>query len=152
MTASFADLWPDEIAIDVLAPVALLRMQATALNRRMKGILDAEVKSCIVAKSMPVRLADPFGKYDSEKPSRQQHSLILKAPILKHEEVVVAVFHHELWLYPVCFDDNRIAYTQEELIEQLRKVLQSKETLATLNSLIARSNEAKGTYAVFGQE
>ena len=45
MPTSELDLWPDQISVDVVSPLALLRIQATALKRKTKGILDARVDS-----------------------------------------------------------------------------------------------------------
>ena len=138
------DLWPDEIAVDVRSPAALLHMQVDFLKRKTNGILEAEVVTAIVSKSFTAPLADPYAGTEMEKQPFKEHSLILKLPSLGHKECVVCVFHHDKRPYPVHFDEGgRVAHSQNEFVDLLRKQLQSKETVAMMQSMIARSNEAR---------
>jgi hypothetical protein len=43
MSASIPDLWPEDIAVDSVTPLAILNAQATKLAEKTKGLLEAEV-------------------------------------------------------------------------------------------------------------
>ncbi len=44
MANAIPDLWPDEIAeLDVLTPVAILRVQAGQLRQKTRGLVEADV-------------------------------------------------------------------------------------------------------------
>src|SRR4051794_36125765 len=43
MASTIPDLWPDDITVDVVPPLAILRSQAGLLGVKTKGILRAEV-------------------------------------------------------------------------------------------------------------
>ena len=43
MSAAVTSLWPDDIKVDVLPPLAILRYQAAKLSKLTEGILEADV-------------------------------------------------------------------------------------------------------------
>ena len=42
MTTTIPDLWPEEISVEVLTPLAILRYQAERFRDRTKGLLKAK--------------------------------------------------------------------------------------------------------------
>ena len=135
------DLWSEDIQIDVLPPVAILRAQENPLGRKTKGILEAKVMT-------------------TTSESEAQHQLDLIAPALSHYRKTLLTARHSFeMVYPVevrapCFEPDgsmrefmlskrNFAAGQEDFIQVVRKVLQSTETKAIIQSLISRSNEIR---------
>ncbi len=147
MTPTIPDLWSDDIRVDVLTPLAILRAQETFLRPRTKGILQATVSTAMAEDLV-------------------QHQFDLTAAVLGYSERVLTATHHRLRPYPVkvvapCFaspskniveflvqgpvrpgSDMREAATQEEFVGLVREVLRSADVRSLIQSLIARSNEA----------
>lgn len=157
MPATIPDLWSDDIKVDVVPPLAILRAQAGFLEQKTRGILQARVVS-----------TTEFGR-------QEQHALDLIAPALNQYRKTLLVAKHPLdVLYPVIVraesfspperwfpaqvggaagvfqamnpnslkEDERRANTQDEFIGLVRDVLRSGYALSIIQSLIARSNEA----------
>ncbi len=141
MATAIPTLWSDDIAVDILTPLAILRVQASGLSPLTKGILESEVVT-------------------TESPSQTSHRLQLIAPVLDgYRRTIFTATHGRGQPYPVileadCFradadhpdfdpeDDWRpTAWTFQELLGYVKQALQSKEVRAELQSLIARSNE-----------
>jgi hypothetical protein len=166
MTATIPNLWPEDIKVDVLPPLTILKYQAAKLREITKGILEAEVTTV----SGPEDFAT--------------HRLDLIAPVLEGRSTRVLSVTHRVDFYPVvleaeCFrpkpapttfghvlgtagiaasvaaalgskvpptwpnpDDWRpVANDQEELLKRIGEVLKSRQVRATIDSLIALSNE-----------
>src|SRR4051794_24140654 len=82
MTATIPDLWSDDIRVDVLPPVAILRAQEGMLLRKTKGMLLAKVST-------------------RKTPHGIQHVLDLVAPTLSdYTERVLTVRHKIEKAYP----------------------------------------------------
>jgi hypothetical protein len=143
MAATIPNLWPDDISIDVLPPLALLRTQASLLNKITKGILEAEVTTATNHESEAV-----------------QHQLDLIAPALDgYRYRLLTAKHQKDLLYPVtveaaCFPPvedeyigedsySRQADTQQEFMKLVGQVLRSGEVRSVIQSLIARTNEER---------
>lgn len=148
MTTTIPDLWSDDIKVDILTPLAILRTQVTFLERKTQGVLRADV-------------------FTTEADDWVQHQLDLIAPALhQYRTTLLTARHHRDRVYPVtiqaeCFfpkrefttvsvrtatetpPDQREASTQEQFIELVRQVLQSEHVRSIIQSLIARSNEAR---------
>jgi len=157
MTATIPSLWPDDIKVDVLPPLAILRVQASKIHQLTKGVLLGDIQT--------VTGSDGF----------VSHRLDLIAPALdKRRKSIVSVTHREAF-YPVvieadCFrpkvqpspagyagaamnlvigssewpdanDWRPIADGQDEFIRRVGEVLKSKEVRAVIDSLLALSNE-----------
>jgi hypothetical protein len=142
MATTIPNLWSDDISVDVLSPLAILRAQAAQLGRMTKGLLKAEVATTTGTNKWV------------------QHQLDLMAPVLDYyRHRVLTARHHMDMVYPVtvdaeCFNDptgspelgsSREAPTEEEFIQLVRQALQSNEVKLVIQSLIARSNEFRGT-------
>jgi hypothetical protein len=143
MTDVIPDLWPSDIAVDVLPPVAVLRMQADRLGPRTNGILKAEVRTTT-------------GTTDEVA-----HQLDIVAPTLDNYRRTLLLIRHGADYYPARVQSDgfrkpvpsgmmvaneagppeRIAASQSDLVDQLREALQSIRIKGLIQSLIARSNE-----------
>jgi hypothetical protein len=153
MPATIPDLWPDDIRVDVLTPLAILRTQAGLLSSKTQGTLLAQVMTTTTDEWV-------------------QYQLDLIAPLLERYRVSLLTARHQLEeAYPVTVTaraflpnpakrrlfvppdfvkipsdlpaDQRVASTQEEFIELVREVLQSATTRSRIQSLIARGNETR---------
>ena len=150
MPTEIPDLWGDDIRVDVVPPIVVLKTQAEAISRRTKGMLTAEISSST--------------DVDDDGAVECRHKLILQArSIGYYGEELLQIQHYESRYYPLTIElpiaivwDYKITDTpsyirrcndQDELLEALGRALTSPPTKAALNSLLARVNEkqlAKG--------
>lgn len=161
MSTTLPDLWSDDIRVDILSPVAILRAQEGPLVQKTQGLLRASVSS-------------------SSTDEWEQHELDLIAPALGGYRVgLLSAKHRKDMVYPVIVTskallpkedayslfprillpnfslavaevskeglsrDQREAATQQEFIELVRTVLRSGMVRAIIQSLIARSNDVQ---------
>ena len=160
MNTAIPDLWSNDIKVDVLPPLAILKAQEGLLARKTQGMLEAKLTTI-------------------ESGDLVQHQLDLIAPSLNfYRERLLTATHDRLRPYPVTvaairFDSesaipqgplaasihalgkavseaSRVfvpeaiqgkAATDEEFLQLVRKVLQSAEVRALISSLIARINQ-----------
>ena len=150
MITSIPDLWPDDINVKVLPPIAVLKAQEGQLARHTHGLLQAKLTT-------------------TETDKLVQHQLDLIAPSLNfYRERLLSATHDREMLYPVtvtaeCFAPKspnsmqalgaavlrmmdpsvyqRKAATDEEFIQLVKEVLQSADVRALIHSLIARINQ-----------
>jgi hypothetical protein len=150
MPDTIPDLWSENIRVDVLTPIVILRSQEGLLSKKTQGILEAKVTTTATKELV-------------------QHQLDLIAPALnRYRETLLTVTHRPERVYPVrvaaeCLQSPRTeleapdwirrqkggpppgtrdANNQDELIDLLRIILRSSQVVAAIESLIARSNEA----------
>lgn len=167
MTTMIPTLWPEDIKVDILPPLTILRYQAAKLREITKGILEAEVTT--------VTGPDDF----------VSHRLDLIAPNLDGRRVRVLTATHRVDYYPVvleaeCFVPSTIAAesvrkaalqtlaagmgidtrthyptrqwpppgdwrpvvsNQDELLRRLAEVFRSVEVRSAIDSMIALSNQ-----------
>lgn len=147
MADSIPNLWSDDISINSLTPLAILRSQAGMLGRLTKGLVEAEVVT-------------ETATNDDQKVTIVQHHLDLIAPALGEARYrIVSARHREGMVYPVrviaeVFNSpmRRMihqgpwpeAASEDDFIGWLEEALRSSSVKLILHSLIARSNEAKG--------
>lgn len=169
MPTEIPDLWGDDIDVDVVPPLAILKTQAEAISRRTKGILKAEVVSSptsVASRESLSLTADTGGPlFEPENSASSQnlpywiHMLVLQAPAIEYEEELLTVSHHDKRLYPVTIEvPSKIIWThtksvfqktaiecndQQELLAALSTALGSAPTKSVLNSLLAKVNETK---------
>ncbi len=159
MAATIPVLWSDDISVDVLSPLAILRAQTGPLSQRTKGILEADIET----------ITSDSGKV--------QHRLDLVAPALNNfRRRILLATHQKVLVYPVvveaeCFLPERVdqtideqlssfatnimavrggdqlsegqrrAATDTEFINLVGEVLRSRQIRSLIQSLIARSND-----------
>jgi hypothetical protein len=150
MSTMITDCWPDDIKVEVLTPLAILKAQEGLLAQKTRGMLQAKLSTT-----------------ESEK--LVQHQLDLIAPGLNfYRERLLTATHDRTMLYPVIVTSEafaspepldplkaavaslqrsvdtsliqRKAATDEELLGLVRQVLQSERVRALIHSLIARLN------------
>lgn len=162
MTATIPSLWPDDIRVDLVPPVAVLRAQAAKLGQITQGILDADVTTVTGEKDFVV------------------HRLDLIAPALAGRRYRALTVTHRADYYPVvleadCFrpktraaafdDPYRAAFAvagaeeltwprpndwrpttadQDDFLKKVGEVLRSKEVRSVIESMIALSNQQTG--------
>ena len=144
MPTQISQQWPDEIAIDVVTPLTVLRALASSLEQKTKGILQAEISTFY------------------PKEDLVQHSFEIVAPAVAYyrHQLLIAEHHREL-VYPVTLTGyflynpmlgntvytrgTKLVSTQQELDRALGETIRSPSTLAVIQSLIARSREAAQT-------
>src|SRR5437867_1338068 len=103
MAAQIPNLWSEDVRVDILSPLAILRTQASLMGELTKGILEAEIESNV----------------DHEH-AYQIHSLFLVAPALEHYRHLILRARHRLDLvYPVmvfaeCFNTDGSGTTMKK--------------------------------------
>jgi hypothetical protein len=150
MASIIPDLWPVDIKVTVLPPLAILKAQEGRLAQRTQGQLQAKLTSV-------------------ESDRLVQYQLDLIAPSLNfYRERLLTATHERGRYYPVvvtaeCFAERprnpaaehdtatmravdpsvtqRRAATEEEFTRLLREVLKSDEVRSLIDSLLARINE-----------
>lgn len=146
MADEIPDLWPDDLNVSVLSPLAILKVQQQKIGQRTRKLLEAEVRRIE---------SDKWVSYEFD----------LTAPSLEggYTETVLKATHEKGKYYPVtvsaqCFlpsgfdgdyhegpsglmDDERQATTDVEFIDLVRDVLRSSEVRALISSLLASVNE-----------
>jgi hypothetical protein len=151
MSAEIPTVWPNDVAEEVISPLAFLRVQANALGRLTRGLVEGDVTTV------------------SGDSSRILHRLDLYAPALEYRQRVLTAAHGEDALYPVevradtfraprpvTFSGSRAASksedesekwggksasTYQELIEVVSEVLRSPQVRSAIQSMVARSSE-----------
>ncbi len=149
MATTIPDLWSDDIKVNVLPPIAILRAQEGRLSQKTQGMLQAKLTT-------------------TETDQLVQHQLDLIAPGLNfYRERLLSATHAIDRLYPVtvtalafapkprtplqavtasfahAIDPSllqRQAVTDDEFIRLVQEVLQSQTVRALIHSLIARIN------------
>lgn len=149
MPTTTADLWPDDIAVEVLSPVMILKQQAEAISKKTKGLVKGDVRKISIENS-------------------EEIAFDLLAPALGLREELLTVRYKRGYPYPssvsaaalegslrlqspqtptnweILEPENpcEVAYTPVEFLTILRKVFGARDTLAVISSILARSNEA----------
>lgn len=158
MSTTAASLWPDDIKVNVLPPLAILRHQAAKLRTLTEGILEADVVTTTGQEDFVV------------------HRLEIVAPQLGGRRYGVLTVTHRTTFYPVvleadCFrpkdshfasrafatageiaagldtqwprnnDWRPAANDQDEFLKRVGEVLRSPAVRSIIDSLLALSNE-----------
>jgi hypothetical protein len=148
------DFWSDEIRVNVLTPLAILRAGEGSLEKKTNGLLRTEVSS-------------------TTSPDFMAHTLELIAPSLNQRRVgLLSATHRTGEVYPVLLksrgflppysfwressrhgdmdpeafsppDDEREANSQDEFTRLVVEALHSPNITALILSLIAKSNESQ---------
>jgi hypothetical protein len=153
--ATIPDLWSDDIKVDVVQPVVILRTQAGLLEKKTRGVLRSEVTT-------------------TRSPSGEVLGLDLLAPALNgYRKTLLTAAHAADMIYPLLVTSealralNRSPHTppgaismmadlllknhekevssQDEFIDTVRTILRSGYVRALISSLIAKSNEVTST-------
>ena len=163
MSSTIPDLWSDDIKMDVLSPLVILRSQASLLGRKTQGILKGEVvtvTSDVLVQHLLDLIAPVLDQYRATllTATHQQNKVYpvrvaaqCLAPKTKPMSLdeQLAINKGKMWTAILSFrpgelpPNQREAFTQEEFIELVRRVFHSGEVRSLIQSLVARSNEVQ---------
>lgn len=144
MPVTIPNLWPEEIAVDVITPLALLKTQAGNLTSMTKGVLVADVQTTTADGTISLRLqlVAPALNGFRRTVLTATHNYEQPYPVRIEAAVFEPVPDPEYGPDPDEPDWRPVAWTLQELIDLVKKSLQSREIKSLIQSLIARSNEA----------
>jgi hypothetical protein len=141
MPIEIPDLWGDDIKVDVLPPLIILKAQDEAIRRKTQGTLHTEIITAEEEQNDAIWVI---------------HTLDLIAAAIGYRESILTVSHEREKLYPVAIEvgvpiewtdgtpAHRIrCFSADEFIRELRAALQSPLTKSTIATLLARSNEER---------
>jgi len=135
MSISPRDLWPEDIAVnEAVAPVAILKDQASLLGERTKNLVEGRVTQ------RDRSYSDPDFTYD----------FYVVAPALNNYRYRLFSISHGVEFYPLriqesgTFDADGRDFElkvndEDELLETLAKIFSSQKTKGIISSLIAQS-------------
>jgi hypothetical protein len=159
MSTQIVDLWPEKIntKIKKIAPVTILRQQASLLGKKTKNIVEGQVETRTVKDSYEEKLLEhsfyvvapvlDFYKYPL---FRVQHGILDWYPLKIFVDVIDSKsFKEKGW--DVQNMKRRIRLkaasigteTEEEFIEKLKEIFALEETQQAIGSLIAQSQAWK---------
>lgn len=167
MSATIPSLWPDDIRVDILPPLVLLKVQAAKIGELTRGVLDAEVTTVTGQSDFVVHRLDLIAPELDDSRYRilsathrsEFYPVVIEAEVFRPRPKKIpltAAFAAQVvgplalgvpevstdpdrWPHP---DDWRpVASSQEEFVDRLREVLRSPPVRATIDSLLARSYE-----------
>lgn len=127
MPQTIPNLWSPQVKVDVVTPYAILQVQANLLSQITQGILQGDIET-------------EMGQ------TKVQHRLVIIAPAYNGYRHTLVVVHHKQNLpYPAdvlaeTFASSQTAHSDTELQDLIGQVLQSKQSLAMILSLIANSS------------
>src|SRR5947208_3134679 len=124
MSSRIRDLWSDAISPDVLTPLAILRAQVPGLERRTKGLIEAEVNTVVADK-------------------KTTHNFDLVAPALdQYRERILIVTHERERVYPATLEaayfarkngrSQVTAMYEEDFISLIGEVLTSPDVISSI--------------------
>jgi hypothetical protein len=136
MSISPRNLWPEDIAVtDAVAPVSLLREQASLLGERTKNLVEGSVVT-----PGTVRGVDRFSK------DQFSYGLDLVAPALNNYRYRLFSISHGVEFYPLTISgsealnsDEFQVNNEEEFLKALETIFSSEKTKGIIASLIAQS-------------
>ena len=142
------DLWPKSIDVRILSPLTILRSQAAFIEKRTGGLLAGHIST----DSSPDKVSHSFSLI-----ANAPHRVLISVLVASHStkevypvEVVSRAFEPKPPTTPQQMGepfiakqpDRRTAVTQEAFVAIVKEVLNSEPILASVNSIIAMSNEA----------
>jgi len=134
MSISPRNLWPEDIAVtDAVAPVSLLKEQASLLGDRTKNLVEGRVTPG-VGKSVALMLEGGF-TYDFD----------IVAPALNNYRYRLFSVSHGVEFYPLVIDAPPFSVAElhveneEEFLKTLEAIFSSDKTKRIISSLIAQS-------------
>jgi len=137
MTEEIPNLWPSDISISIVSPVAILNQQASRLRELTRGLLEARVKSSLSTNGM------------------RTHQFQIIAQALDYTYDLFRAWHDPNLVYPVTVewsewlsgnigdDGTQLAYSPSQFITLLQTIFQSSQTKSVIHSLLARINDSQ---------
>lgn len=149
MATTMPDLWGAGFSVDVRTPTAILNAQAALLKQKTQGIVTAQLESSIGKNVVTINfdLCAPAVDNFRARVLMVRHKADYVYPAL----ITAAIFagssnigFKDLAWGTVEDQMSRLAETEEQFISLLHEALQSGHIRSIVQSLIARSNEARG--------
>lgn len=149
------DLWGPKISVDVLTPIAILNAQVTLLKQKTQGIVLAELKSSVDDKQIVTILFDlvapAVGNFRSRVLAvRHKADFVYPALVTSgafNVDYAAALSLGELKWGAAEDQYSKLARTEDEFLSLLQEALQSGPIMSIVQSMIARSNEARAETA-----
>ena len=146
------DLWPDKLGYsNEKAPVSILEGQAYLLGRKTRNLIVGKVDSLYLPKNNVM-------KYYGTNEDLYLHEFYIEAPIIHDYRHNLVTIMHTNQLYPIIintdetikielYGDNNLlaAHDEEEFIETLKNIFNSKMTKDIINSLFIQIGESTVT-------
>lgn len=140
------DLWPDNLGVNGgKAPAAILREQAQRLEEKTQNIITGKIETSFLPRLI-VR-----EKYGSNE-DLFMYDFSLEAPVLDYYRHNLFTIFHGINLYPVIFNTdeeikkelsgkiiNLTAGNEEEFLDLLKGIFNSKRTVTIINSLLSQA-------------
>lgn len=152
MSNPIPDLWPPIEQPQITPPVAILREQAAALGRKTTNLLEGRVDTTLVenlyAHLVPSAKAVFRGDREAVTPTKRlRHRFSIVAPALDDYIYELFWIEHGVDPYPVTAPNletvkngpHELMLEKEgDLVEYIRKVLNSERTMRIVGSLLAQ--------------
>src|SRR5260221_6227988 len=162
MVDAIPDLWPTAaLKTDVLTPIAILRTQATRLSQKTQGLVVSEVTVTTGENDQVILglevIAPALNNYRYRLLSVQYgtgeiYPVRVSARVLRITETVRSLLPYQADQKIEKPVEQKMAHSDNEFIRIVTEVLQAPETVALLQSLIVRSNEATSDSIPAGEE
>jgi hypothetical protein len=156
MLDTIPNLWPTDIVLNVVSPLAILRTQAGLLSEMTKGLLTAEVATVETDNGAVRHLLDliaPALNGYRHRLMSVTHRRDMIYPVTVIAEGFPPKFHAKVMaqavasisevLTPLTGGSYPQAATQQEFLEMAGEILHSPEVRSLIQSLIARINEER---------
>lgn len=125
------DLWPDDIGhSDIVAPVTIMRQQASFLGRKTQNIIEGDVVT----------------KFNQDN-ENFVHYFFLVAPALQDYRYKLFTIRHEISFYPLFLHSERTdnkevtVPNQDVFLKVLMKEFNSEKTRSVIESMVAQSEK-----------
>ena len=167
MSVTIPSLWPEDIKVDVLPPLTILKLQAAKLHEITKGILHAEVTTVTGPDDLTAHRLDLIAPTLDDRRVRiltatqrtEFYPVVVEAELYRPPKVsvqdvkkqamqgVAAMLgvdtrtEYPLRIWPPVDDWRPVANDQSDFLKRVGEVLRSPAVRATIDSLIALSNE-----------
>jgi hypothetical protein len=136
MSISPRNLWPEDIAVtDVVAPVTILKEQASLLGERTKNLVEGSVVTPGTVRGVDFMLKNRFS-----------YGFDLVAPALNNYRYRLFSISHGVEFYPLTINgsealtsDEFHVNNEEEFLKALEAIFSSDKTKGIISSLIAQS-------------
>lgn len=137
MSISPRNLWPEDIAVtNAVAPVTILKEQASLLGERTKNLVEGSVVAPGIVRDVDFLLKDRFS-----------YGFNLVAPALNNYRYRLFSISHGVEFYPLTISgsealnsDELQVNNEEEFFKALETIFSSEKTKRIIGSLIAQSS------------
>lgn len=167
MPATIPSLWPDDIKVDVLPPLTILKLQAAKLHGITKGILDAEVTTVTGPDDLVTHRLDLIAPTLDGRRTRvlvatqrtEFYPVLIEAEVYRPTKVSAQAVRNLAMQgmaaamgvdtrseyptrdWPPVNDWRPVANNQDDFLKRIAEVLRSPTVRSIIDSLLALCNE-----------